>query len=310
MQPEEFAHISYVVSDGVALVTLNRPERRNAWSGPMSVEYRWALHHTHTDAAVRVVVLTGAGNAFCAGADTGLLEEIDSAGGAYTKEKTELPPFPDDAPAPLRHNHTAPLAISTPVIAAINGACAGAGFVLATYADLRWAAESARFGTAFAALGLPAEYGIGWMLPRITGNANALDLLFDPAPRSAHEVERLGFVQRVVPDDALLADALAFAGAPRASQLGRFAAHHEAGSLGRRGRRSRRGLSPLGRRHGGRAHAGRLRHRHRGREVQDSSRFPQRSLSSPTKRATAGLSTLPLARRGSASTTKRSRGRL
>ncbi len=223
MQPEEFAHISYVVSDGVALVTLNRPERRNAWSGPMSVEYRWALHHAHTDAAVRVVVLTGAGNAFCAGADTGLLEEIDSAGGAYTKEKTELPPFPDDAPAPLRHNHTAPLAISTPVIAAINGACAGAGFVLATYADLRWAAESARFGTAFAALGLPAEYGIGWMLPRITGNANALDLLFDPAPRSAHEVERLGFVQRVVPDDALLADALAFAE--------RLARHSSADSL-------------------------------------------------------------------------------
>jgi enoyl-CoA hydratase/carnithine racemase len=223
VQPEEFAHIQYAVNDGVALVTLNRPERRNAWGGTMSVEYRWALHHAHTDDAVRVVVLTGAGDAFCAGADTGLLEDIGAAGGAYTKEKAELPPFPDDAPVQLRHNHTVPLAISTPLIAAINGACAGAGFVLATYADLRWAAESARFGTAFAALGLPAEYGIGWMLPRITGNANALDLLYDPVPRSAREVERLGFVQRVLPDEALLSDVLAFAA--------RLARHSSADSL-------------------------------------------------------------------------------
>ena len=211
MQPDEFAHLRYDVDDGVALVTLHRPERRNAWSGPMAVEYRWALHHAHTDPGVRVVVLTGAGPAFCAGADTGLLDAIGDASGSYTRERAELPPYPDGTPPQLRHNHTAPLAIGTPLIAAVNGACAGAGFVLATYCDLRWAAESAVFATAFAGLGLPAEYGIGWMLPRITGSANALDLLLDPARRSARRAEQLGFVQRVLPDDELLPEVLVFA---------------------------------------------------------------------------------------------------
>ena len=107
----------------------------------MSVEYRWALHHAHSDPAVRVVVLTGAGDAFCVGRRHDLLDEIADAGGAFEKERTALPPYPDGTPSELRHNHTAPLAISTPVIAAINGACAGAGFVLATYADVRWASD-------------------------------------------------------------------------------------------------------------------------------------------------------------------------
>ena len=223
MQPDDFSELRYDVADGVALVTLNRPERRNAWSGPMSVEYRWALHHAHTDPAVRVVVLTGAGDAFCAGADHGLLDEIADAGGAFEKERTALPPFPEGTPPQLRHNHTAPLAISTPVIAAVNGACAGAGIVLATYADVRWSSDSARFASSFAALGLPAEYGIGWMLPRIMGRANALDLLFDPTPRSAREVEQLGFVQCVLPGDRLLAEVLAYAA--------RIARHSSADSL-------------------------------------------------------------------------------
>jgi len=211
MQPEEFSQLRYDVADGVALVTLSRPERRNAWSGPMSVEYRWALHHAHTDPAARVVVLTGAGDAFCAGADRDLLDDIADAGGTFEKERTALPPYPDGTPSELRHNHTAPLAISTPVIAAINGSCAGAGIVLATYADVRWASDSARFATAFASLGLPAEYGIGWMLPRIMGSTNALELLFDPSPRSAREVEQLGFVQRVLPGDRLLTEVLDYA---------------------------------------------------------------------------------------------------
>jgi enoyl-CoA hydratase/carnithine racemase len=210
MTPADFEHITYTVEQGVAVVRLNRPDRGNAWSGPMAVEYRWALHHADTDPAVRVVVLTGAGRTFCVGADTTDLAEI-GAGGSYRRERAELPPFPDGTPAGLRHNHTAPLAISTPVIAAINGACAGAGFVLATYADLRWAAASARIASSFAGLGLPAEYGIGWLLPRITGAARALELLWDPSPRSAADAAALGFVQRVLPDGSVLEGAIDFA---------------------------------------------------------------------------------------------------
>ena len=196
------------MADGVATVTLDRPERRNAWSGPMAVEYRWALHHAHRDPEVRVVVVTGAGETFCAGADTGALQAIGDGGGAYTRERADLPPFPDGTPAALRHNHLAPLTISVPVLAAINGACAGAGFVLATYADHRWAAAGAKIATSFAGLGLPAEYGLGWMLPRIVGTSRALELLYDPAPRTAEDAMRLGFIDRVVPGDDLLDAAL------------------------------------------------------------------------------------------------------
>jgi enoyl-CoA hydratase/carnithine racemase len=211
VDPAEFAHLRYQVDEGVALVTLARPDRRNAWSGPMSVEYRWALHHAHHDPDVRVMVLTGQGEVFCPGADTSALDDIAEGDGAYRKEVTALPPYPEGTPDGLRHNHTMPLAISVPVLAAINGACAGAGFVLATYADLRWAREGARIATSFASLGLPAEYGIGWMLPRITGTAQALELLYDPRPRSAEEAHRLGFVQRVLPAEDLLPQALVFA---------------------------------------------------------------------------------------------------
>jgi enoyl-CoA hydratase/carnithine racemase len=211
MEPDEFEQLTYAIDEGVAVVTLNRPERRNAWSGPMSVEYRWALHHAHHDDRVRVVLLTGSGAYFCAGADTGALEEIGQSGGTYRKELADLPPYPEDCPPQLRHNHLAPLGISVPVIAAINGACAGAGFVLATYADLRWASDRARIASSFAGLGLPAEFGIGWMLPRLTGSARSLELLYDPDPRSAEDAHQLGFVQRVVPHDDLLHDVLHYA---------------------------------------------------------------------------------------------------
>ena len=204
MEPASFQELRYEVEAGVAVVTLNRPERSNAWSGPMSVEYRWALHHAHLDGDVRVVVVTGAGDSFCVGADTGALVAIGAAGGGYAKEPTSLPPFPDGTPAALRHNHTAPLTISVPVLAAINGPCAGAGFVLATYADQRWAAAGTKIATSFAALGLPAEYGTGWMLPRIVGTSRALELLYDPSPRTAEDAQRLGFIDRILPTDALL----------------------------------------------------------------------------------------------------------
>jgi enoyl-CoA hydratase/carnithine racemase len=212
VKPDDFTQLTYHAERGVALVTLNRPDRRNAWSGPMAVEYRWALHHAHIDPDVRVVVLTGAGADFCAGADTGALDTMTRQGGHYERAKADLPPYPEGAPSWVRHNHTFPLAVSTPIIAAINGACAGAGFVLATYADLRFASTTARIATAFASLGLPAEYGIGWMLPRIVGVPNALRLLWDATPRSAAEAQQLGWVQEVYPAEALIDRSLDLAG--------------------------------------------------------------------------------------------------
>jgi enoyl-CoA hydratase/carnithine racemase len=211
VEADQFEHITYEVDQGVALITLNRPDRHNAWSGPMSVEYRWALHHAHTDQSVRVVVLTGAGASFCVGADRTDLQAIGAANGTYAKERAELPPYPEDSLAEFRHNQSAPLTISKPILAAINGACAGAGFVIATYADIRWIADQAKVSTSFAALGLPAEYGIGWMLSRLLGPARALELLYDPQPRSAEEMWQLGFAQRVVPVQDLLPEMLVYA---------------------------------------------------------------------------------------------------
>jgi enoyl-CoA hydratase/carnithine racemase len=210
MTPDEFAELRYQVETGVALVTLNRPERRNAWSGAMALEYRWALHQAHADPDVRVVVLAGAGDHFCVGADAGDLSEI-SEQGSYERRAPELPPWPEGTPEDLRHNHTYPLAISTPVIAALHGICAGAGVVLATYADLRFAAGGTRIATSFARLGLPAEYGTGWLLPRIMGVANAAQFLYDGGPISADDAYRLGFVQRILPDQDLLPATLQYA---------------------------------------------------------------------------------------------------
>jgi enoyl-CoA hydratase/carnithine racemase len=212
VNPADFNELRYEVDAGVALVTLNRPDRRNAWSGPMALEYRWALHHAHTDPAARVVVLAGAGDHFCVGADRGALSDISGSGGAYQRTTADLPPWPDGIPDALRHNHTLPLAVSTPVIAALHGVCAGAGVVLATYADLRFAAAaSSRITPAFARLGLPAEYGTGWVLPRLMGTANAAQFLYSGAPIDAEEAQRLGFVQRVFPDEGLLSATLDYA---------------------------------------------------------------------------------------------------
>jgi enoyl-CoA hydratase/carnithine racemase len=193
---EDFTEITVDVEAGVALVTLNRPDRRNAWSGRMAVEYRWALHHAHTRTDVRVVVVTGAGGDFCVGADSRTLGSISSGGGAYAREKLPLPPYPDGTPEEMRRNHAYPLAVSTPVIAAIDGACAGAGFVVATYADLRFASHGSRITTSFAKLGLPAEYGMGWLLPRMVGIPNALQLLYAADVLDAPEAARLGWVQQ------------------------------------------------------------------------------------------------------------------
>jgi enoyl-CoA hydratase/carnithine racemase len=137
MIAEDFEQVDYSVTDNVATVTLSRPERRNAWTGRMALEYRWALALADGDPDVGAIVVTGAPPAFCIGADADILAEVDNSSGSYERLAAELPAFRPDTPPALRHNHTYPLAVGKPVIAAINGACAGAGFVLACFADFR-----------------------------------------------------------------------------------------------------------------------------------------------------------------------------
>ncbi len=194
----------YEVRARVATITLDRPDRLNAWTGRMHAEYRALLDRAAADPGVRVVVVTGAGRGFCAGADARALEG-HVARGSYDAG------LGDDVAMPgygVRPEFDADFAyhfgISKPIIAAINGPAAGVGFVLACYCDLRFAAAGAKLTTSHGRLGLPAEYGLSWLLPRLIGVARAADLLLSSRVVLAEEAERLGLVNRVLPPDELM----------------------------------------------------------------------------------------------------------
>ena len=188
--------VLYEVADRVAVITLNRPERLNAWTAELGTAYFDALDRAAADTDVRVVVVTGAGKGFCAGADMELLQGIGSGGGGGDHE---------------RRPHTHALSVPKPVIAAINGACAGLGLVHALACDLRFAASGAKFTTAFSRRGLIAEHGMSWTLPRLVGQAVALDLLLSGRVFLAEEAYELGVVNGVAAADSLMDDTLAYA---------------------------------------------------------------------------------------------------
>jgi enoyl-CoA hydratase/carnithine racemase len=195
----------YALADAVATITLVRPERLNAWTGRMHTEYRALLHRAASDPAVRVIVVTGAGRGFCAGADTRALQGHVDRGGydAGTGDDLARPGYG------VRPEFDADFAyhfgIAKPVIAAVNGPAAGVGFALACYCDLRFAAAGAKLTTSHGRLGLPAEYGLSWLLPRLIGLTRAADLLLSSRVVLAEEAAALGLVNRVEEPEDLLA---------------------------------------------------------------------------------------------------------
>ncbi|MEV3900885.1 enoyl-CoA hydratase [Mycobacterium sp. NPDC050551] len=195
--------VRYDVHDtGVAVVTFNRPERMNAWGGGLAAGFYSALDAAEADPAVRVVVLTGSGRAFCAGADMGDLSSIE---GASTGGGTDVTKMVGE-----RHPHFV-TSLQKPIIAAVNGACAGIGLTQALMCDVRFAAAGAKFTTSFARRGLIAEYGISWILPRVVGWGAAMDLLLSGRVFYAEEAAELGLVKAVVPADELMPTAMAYA---------------------------------------------------------------------------------------------------
>jgi len=172
---------TYDVADGIAMLTFNRPESMNGMTGNMEVAYFERLQQAQADADVRVIVVTGAGRAFCPGADL-----------AYRAG-------PDDHPLPnTTVPRTLPLDIRKPMIAAINGACAGVGLAYALQCDVRFAASTAKFTTAFSRRGLIGEYGMAWLLHDIAGRQVALDLLLSARVILGPEAETLGLVSAAV----------------------------------------------------------------------------------------------------------------
>ncbi|MET0825226.1 MAG: enoyl-CoA hydratase-related protein [Acidimicrobiales bacterium] len=204
-----YSEILYEVHDPVATVTLNRPEARNAWTPTMEMELRDALTKAVDDPAVVGIVLTGAGRGFCAGIDLRLLEAY-SAGDrdVLVADHVGLPgeEWSDD----LRGPYTFLLSVPKPVIAAINGPVAGMALAIILACDLRFIAEGARLSTTFAERGLVAEYGLGWLLPKLVGPAVAMDLMLSARTVTGPEAVELGLANRAVPGDELLDTARAY----------------------------------------------------------------------------------------------------
>lgn len=180
----------------VLLLTFNRPDRLNAWTNALEDQYFDALESADADPSVRAIVITGAGRGFSAGAD---MDDLAAAPGAD-----------DDELGRPRPRHL-PMTIRKPVIAAVNGAAAGLGFVETLYCDVRFASPEALFITAFVRRGLVAEYGSAWLLQRLVGSGRAADLLMSGRRVGGEEAARIGLVEHLVPADELVERAVAYA---------------------------------------------------------------------------------------------------
>jgi enoyl-CoA hydratase/carnithine racemase len=194
-----YEEILYEAAGPVATITLNRPTKLNAWTMQMESEFTAAIRRAAAEDSIRAIIVTGAGRGFCAGADMSILNEAAANG----------PPQANLGEHQRRHSWL--LQVPKPIIAAINGPCVGLGFVIALYCDLRLASIQAKFSTVFAKRGLVAEYGMAWMLPRLIGIGNALEILFSARTFDSQEALRLGLVNSVLPEDGFLAAAHAYA---------------------------------------------------------------------------------------------------
>jgi enoyl-CoA hydratase/carnithine racemase len=224
----EYAEIIYTVDKHVATIKFNRPDRLNAWTPLTAAEVRNALHNAADDEHVRVIILTGSGRGFCAGADMADLKSVADQGvgtpnrtgtaeaivSVKTGTKTEEELDSENkfnARSDFRKRYSYITSIPIPVIAAVNGPAVGLGLILALYADLRFVSEKARFSTAFSRRGLIAEHGISWVLPRIVGLSNALDMLYSARMVDAQEAFRMGLVNGVFPEEGFMEEVMAYA---------------------------------------------------------------------------------------------------
>ena len=202
-----YEQILYEAAEGIATITLNRPDRLNAWTPQMEKEVFHAMQEADGDDGVRVIILTGAGRGFCAGADMQSLDAVAgsadlvrqleatfAAGPAGTAKRT-------DVRGDFQKSYSYFPVVTKPVLGALNGPTVGLGLVISLYCDVRFASDQAKFGTAFSRRGLIAEHGISWMLPRLVGLANALDLLYSARIIDAAEALRIGLVSQVFPQE-------------------------------------------------------------------------------------------------------------
>jgi enoyl-CoA hydratase/carnithine racemase len=196
----ELTAIRWEIADRVATVWLHRPHRHNAWTGTMHAEYRRVMADLEHRDDVRAVVVTGTPPAFCVGGDSTALSGHSERGG-YDSGLPAEPARPGGG-ARLDADMAWQLGYRLPIIAAVNGACAGVGLSLALFCDLRFVSATAKFTTAAPKLGLPAEYGASWMLPRLIGVTRANDLLLSGRVVTGEETADWGLWNGVEPDGA------------------------------------------------------------------------------------------------------------
>ena len=207
-----YEEIIYEVDDAVAVITMNRPETLNALTDRTQAEIRHALDQSERNEDIVGTVLTGAGRGFCSGVDMNALGAMSEAGRRLGDSYADLavdPGNPDNDPN-FKIGAAYFLGLRKPLIAAINGACAGLGFSYAVFCDLRFVDRTARFATAFSQRGLIAEHGVSWMLPRLIGPANTLDILWSGRRFDGEEAGRIGLANRVCETGECVTDAVAY----------------------------------------------------------------------------------------------------
>src|SRR5215472_17641328 len=210
-----FNEIIYDKSERIATITFNRPDKLNAWTPTMGAETRTAMLDADRDPKVGAIVVTGAGRAYCAGADMGNLSDISTGRASATGERkasADQEEWLKQQREDYRNQYAYVLGISKPVIGAINGACVGLGFTTSLYQDIRIASDKARMGLIFVQRGLAIEHGSSWMLPRLVGVSRAIELAVTGRLVDADEALRIGLVHRVVPQASLIETAREVAG--------------------------------------------------------------------------------------------------
>jgi enoyl-CoA hydratase/carnithine racemase len=217
----DYPDVLYSVKNRVATVTMNRPERLNAYNDRLASGIRLAIADAARDPNVRVIVLTGAGRGFCAGADMQVLQAVDTTGGSQRApsrgqgdvgdafESQYGPNLAEDFRDMTRFSYF--MRTKKPIIAAINGPAAGIGFIMALYADMRFISDKAVITTSFSQRGLIAEHGISWLLPRLVGAGNALDLLLSARKVSPQEAKEMNLVNKVFPQESFMENVMAYA---------------------------------------------------------------------------------------------------
>jgi len=206
-----YEHILYSVDAPVATITMNRPDNLNAFTTRMLAEIRHALAEAERDERVVGIVLTGAGRGFCAGMDMNALNDMSAGAGRAADDLSALEAHPGDPHmGDFQVTYSYLLSIRKPLIAAVNGACAGLGFCFAMLCDMRFVDKTAKFTTAFSQRGLVAEHGVSWILPRLIGPGRALDVLWSARKFDGVEARELGLAERLCEPGTAATEATAY----------------------------------------------------------------------------------------------------